>query len=78
MDQVKAKFICTQVEDQPAYEQKRVRFSAVINNCEENKSFAKYTPSGNVEMWISYETPAVDFFTPGKEYFLTFEEAPSV
>ena len=47
MTKVRAKFVCTSVEDQPTYEQKVVSFSAVISGSEENKSFARYTPSGN-------------------------------
>lgn len=70
MSKVRAKFVCTGVEDQPTYEQKVVSFSAVISGSEENKSFAKYTPSGNLQMWISYETQASDAFEQGKEYYL--------
>jgi hypothetical protein len=55
MAKVRAKFVCIGVEDQPTYEQKVVSFSAVTSGSEENKSFAKYTPSGNLQMWISYE-----------------------
>ena len=44
--------------------------SDVISGSEENKSFAKYTPSGNLHIWISYETQASDAFEPGKEYYL--------
>lgn len=72
---VKAKFICTTVEDQPDYQQKVVSFTPVVSGSEENKSFAKYTPAGSAQLWISYETPASDFFEPTKEYYLTFEKA---
>lgn len=75
IEEVIAKMVCTQVEDQPMYEQKTVSFSAVIDGSEENKSFAKFTPAANLQMWISYETQASDFFEKGKEYFLTFKQA---
>lgn len=72
---VRAKMVCTQVNDQPDYKQKDVHFSAVISGSEENKSFSKYTPSANMTMYISHETPAADFFEPGKEYYLDFTKA---
>lgn len=70
MKKVRAKFVCTCVEDQPTYEQKVVSFSPVISGSEENKSFAKYTPSGNLQLSISYQTPASEVFEQGKEYYL--------
>jgi len=69
-----AKFSCWSVEDSPEYEQKLVTMHPVTNGSEENKSFSKYTPSGNLNLNISYETPASDFFKSGKEYYLTFKE----
>lgn len=75
MSQVRAKFVCVGIEDQPDYKQKLVEFSAVISGSEENKSFAKYTPSANLKMWISYDTPACNAFEKGKEYFVYFTEA---
>ena len=72
MTKVRAKFVCDSIEDQPEYEQKNVSFSAVIDDSEENKSFAKFTPSGILQMVISYETPASNAFEVGKEYYLDF------
>ena len=74
MDNVIAKFQCVGIEDHPEYQQKSVNFSPVINDCEENRSFAKYTPSGNIRMNISYETPASNYFKLGKDYLVNFEE----
>lgn len=73
---VKAKFKCWGVE-QPAegYENTTVTLQAVTYGSEENKSFSKYTPSGTVTLSISPETQAHDYFKPGKEYYLTFDEA---
>jgi hypothetical protein len=74
MSIVKAKLVCN--SSTPAGEgQKLVTFSAVVSGSEENKSFSKYTPGANLEMYISDQTPASDYFTPGKEYYLNFEEA---
>ena len=76
MDSVTAKFICVEVTDQPSYEQKHVHLLPVTADCEENKSFAKYTPSGHCDLFISYETPAHDFFVPGNTYLLEFTATP--
>ena len=72
---VKAKFLCeTIVDTTTAYiKSRKVTFRPVTGGSEENKSFAKYTPSGSLEMVIDSETQAYDAFTPGKEYFLTIE-----
>jgi hypothetical protein len=75
MDQVRAKFVCNKVEDNPAYAGKAVSLSAVTSGSEENKSFAKYTPNGNIQIWISYETQAADLFKEGKGYYLDFSLA---
>jgi hypothetical protein len=75
MNKVRAKMVCVNIEDQPFYQQKTVTFSAVINGSEENKSFAKYTPSANLQMWISYDTEASEYFEQGKEYYLDFSKA---
>lgn len=69
---VRAKFRCVDVQDAPEYSQKSVQFHVVTDGCEENKSFSKYTPSGIINMIISYDTPAVDAFESGKEYYVDF------
>ena len=70
---LKAKFLCHSVSDDGG-ENKQAMLMAVTTGSEENKSFSKYTPSGQLNISISKETPASDFFTEGKEYFLTFDE----
>lgn len=57
--------------------QKEVKLQPVMGGSEENKSFPKYTPSGELRMIIDDETSAADLFTPGKEYFMTIEAAPA-
>lgn len=75
METVRAKFVCNNVEDCPQCENKNVSFNAVYDDGLENKSFSKYTPAANLTMTISYETPAVNFFEQGKEYYLDFTAA---
>jgi len=75
MAKVRAKFECVGIEDQPDCESKSVLFSPVINGSDENKSFSKYTPSGSLNLQISYETEASNAFEVGKEYYLDFTEA---
>lgn len=75
MKTIRAKFACQNIEDQPTYEQKVVSFYPVVSGSEENKSFAKYTPGGNLQLIISYETQASNFFESGKEYYLDITAA---
>lgn len=75
MSQVKAKFVCTNVTDSPEYQQKLVALSPVTDGSEENKSFALYTPAGNISLNISNETQAANFFEEGEEYFVDFSKA---
>lgn len=75
MSKVRAKFMCVDIDDQSDYQQKVVKFMPVIEGSEENKSFAKYTPSGNLELCISYETEASNAFEQSKEYYLDITPA---
>lgn len=70
---VKAKFKCNSVEN---FEYgKRAKLSAVYGTEGENKDFTTATPSGQLEISISKDVPAAEFFEPGKDYYLTFEKA---
>lgn len=73
---IRAKFYCQLTEDDFEYRQTRVELSPVTNGGEENKSFSKYTPSGHLQMNISHETKACNFFAEGAEYYLDITEAP--
>lgn len=68
-----AKFVCTSVTPTTG-EQKVVKAVPVIDGSEENKSFSRWTTSGSLEMFISDETQAGDFFTPGEEFYMTFSK----
>lgn len=71
---IRAKFVCESVTEN-ADGNKGVNLTAVTSGSEENKSFSKYTPAGNVYLNVSKETDAADTFKPGKEYYLDFTEA---
>lgn len=71
---VRAKFKCDSNEPKEG-DQHQVKLSAVMGGSEENKSFSRWTPVANVEMWISDETPAGNLFEQGKEYYLDFTAA---
>ncbi len=70
---IKAKMKCSEVEITENGE--RVKLNAVTCDSEENKTFAKYTPSASVEMWIDNPS-ARGAFVRGQSYYLTFEPAP--
>ena len=75
MNTVRAKFVCDGIIENEEYKQKTVTMIPVTSGSEENKTFAKYTPSGGLHLVISDETPAADYFQKGKEYFLDIREA---
>ncbi len=76
MSIVKAKFICNAITD--FGHSKKAELSAVYGKEGENADFSNGTPSGSLSINISKDTPAAEFFTPQKQYYLTFEEAPEV
>lgn len=78
-DAVVAKMQCRAMEttDFGAWKQNKVSLGAVYGNRPgENKDFSDATPSGECWMVISEGRPAVEFFKPGKNYYVTFTEAP--
>ena len=70
MANVRAKFVCNSVTSNG--ETKFYSFSAAIQG-EENKDWAKYTPSGT--LGINIDNPAAQVFEAGKSYFLDFSPA---
>lgn len=71
---VRAKFIVQTVTDW-ANGQRVVKLEAVISSGDDsNKSWAKYTPNGKLEMTID-NPPAAAAFTPGKVFYLDFTPA---
>lgn len=72
---IKAKFICwSVVEPNEGETDRKVNLFPVTTGSVENQSFAKNTPTGQLTLQISPETQAFDYFTVGKEYYLTIEE----
>ena len=68
---VKAKFLCNQVINFNGGS-KEAHMSAVYSQEGENADFAKATPYGELKIRIDGGTPAVDYFIPGKFYYLNF------
>lgn len=72
---VLAKFQVVSVQRNDEYENTNVELQPVIDGSEENKSFSKYTPAGQISLVVSDETDASDYFEEGKEYFVKFTKA---
>lgn len=72
MSSVIAKFKCYSVDD---FEHGKVaKLNAVLSDKGENKDFVESTPSGKLEITISKDYPASNFFKAGKDYYLDFTE----
>lgn len=65
---VRAKFRCASVEHGS------VKLEAVTSGSEENKTWAKYTPSGQLSMQID-NPAALEQFSVGGEYYLDITKA---
>ena len=50
-----------------------IKLSAVCGNSEENKTWAKYTPAGAINLSIT-NPDAYNEFEVGKEYLVKFEQ----
>jgi hypothetical protein len=72
MPNVKAKFDC--VSAVKGEETTDVNFLATVSG-EENKEWAKWTPSGSLFISINNDAVASNAFIPGKSYFLEFSPA---
>ncbi len=73
MIKIKAKFRCIEVHDRGHH--KKVDLKVVTSDSEENKSFANYTPEGEMTITVNEDTAAYNFFQPTQEYVLTIEKA---
>jgi len=71
---VKAKFHCVSVSANEIY--KKATLDTVIGTEDDNKDFTDQAPRGNLIIHIMNDRPAANFFTPGKDYYLEFEQAP--
>jgi hypothetical protein len=71
---VRAKFKLSSIK-QYEYGGKQFEFSAVYDDgIEENKRYAKATPSGSLLITVD-NPPAAEFFEIGKSYYLDFSKA---
>jgi hypothetical protein len=67
---MRAKFVCQFIEDWG--NKKVVHMMAVYGDSEENKTYSKFTPQGELKITIDQGTSAFDFIQQGKEYYLDF------
>jgi hypothetical protein len=70
-NKVKAKFKCGSVTEFDSGG-KEVKLQAVAGPG--NEDFTRFTPLGELRIQVTSETPAVDFFKPGKVYDLLISE----
>jgi hypothetical protein len=70
---VRAKFRCVEIfHDENA---SRVRLVPVTTGSDENTSFYKWTPGGEITLQVIKRSTA-EVFEPGQEYFVDFIAAP--
>jgi hypothetical protein len=70
---VRAKFVVDSIS-KTRYGHHSIKLSPVSGGSEENKTFWKYTPSGNIEFQCVNDD-AVNQFEVGKEYYVDFTPA---
>lgn len=72
-DTILAKFKVGSVEDH-GNNNIWVKMSPVTGEgSEENKSFSKYTPGGDVKLFVT-NPEVIGFFKPGNDYYLEFKK----
>lgn len=64
----KAKFVVEIVEQGTDYE--HIHAYPVMTGSEENKSFAKWTPGGSLDLFISEGTTAKGQLVKGQEFYM--------
>ena len=77
---VVAKMKCNSIDTQQfslTQKQHKVQLGAVYGREGENAAFTKYTPAGALWMNIEDGAPALEFFEPGANYYVTFTKAPA-
>jgi hypothetical protein len=73
MDKIKAKFKCDSIQHHSNGD-KMTNFSPVDEKNGSNKDFSNGEPSGELRIYIEKGTDAINFFEPGKNYYLTIEK----
>ena len=69
---MRAKLICQTVE--ASEHNKTAKLTAVCDGNKENQEFNEYTPFAELKIMID-KKGAMNFFEPGKEYYLDFTDA---
>jgi hypothetical protein len=72
---MRTKFQLWEITKTAGFDGVNLTFRPVMNGCEENKSFSKYTPSGEIKLCVSNPN-AVEGFEVGQEYFVDFQLVP--
>jgi len=74
---VTAKFYVSKIIKSAAFDNINVELLPVTRKAEDNVDWAKYTPSGKLEMSVTTKTEAAQWFEDmlGKDVSMTFEEA---
>ncbi len=75
MKKVVAKFKCTEKRKDETYGN-HITLTPVIGGSPENEAFYKATPGGACTLG-TINDEAAEAFEEGKEYFITFEQAPA-
>jgi hypothetical protein len=71
MERVRAKFWVDTISTDE-YENKILKMSACTSEEGDGKDFTPYTPWGNLEMGITGDVPAAEFFEEGEIYYVEF------
>lgn len=71
---VRAKFRCHFIQKAEDDSHRVVNMSPVTADTPENKSWSKYTPGGQLQMYIT-NPAAFEQFESGKEYFIDISPA---
>jgi hypothetical protein len=76
MFRAKFKVMEVKVSEHPTDPARSHTLTPVTDGSEENKSFSKYTPSGQISLYVTNEAlfPELDA-AQGKEFFVDFTEA---
>ncbi|HHA1955694.1 hypothetical protein [Enterobacter ludwigii] len=71
---VRAKFRCHFIQKADDNSHRTIHMSPVTADTEENKTWSKYTPDGQLTMHVS-NPAAFDQFEQGKEYYIDIQLA---
>jgi hypothetical protein len=72
---MRTKFQLWEVTRNAGFDGVNLIFRAINYGCEENKSFSRYTPSGEIKLCVTNPSIA-NTFEVGQEYFIDFQLVP--